>query len=209
MDKKNAKSSSSCKKRKIDSVANSEFNKEFDEQLKERVNKFLKKGFHLSAPKIGPLTEDEMCDAAKSLGKYKNLFKKCTSFKEYIEFLNQYGAMFNNGFGICGPSQVASNKKKAIKDMMSSQGGFNSCCGVNGVKKRELASYWQIAYVDQEDEYLIDVSKNGKGFIYSMSYEGKSRLFAKSFLEFLENFFEEYDRLIVNRKKEKGEEDSE
>lgn len=53
---------------------------------------------------------------------------------------------------------------------------------------------WLIAGIDQSDEYYINLSGENKGNIYSMTLDGKSKFFANSFLEFLDKFFEAYER---------------
>ncbi len=108
--------------------------------------------------------------------------------------MNLYGCIYGRGFDIYGPSEFITNSKDKVQEMSLIQKGFENRCKVSGIKSAKIKSCWLIAGIDQGDEYYINLSGKNKENIYSISSDGKSKLFAKGFLEFLDKFFEAYER---------------
>jgi len=87
--------------------------------------------------------------------------------------------------------------------MLSIQRGFENRCKIDSMKESQIKSCWLIGGIDQGDEYYINLSRKNKFNIYSMSLDGKSKIFAKDFLEFLDKFFEAYERKSEEKSYEK------
>lgn len=108
----------------------------------------------------------------------------------YTQFLNLFGSVYGEGLNVVGPAKDFDDK---IKYISSFQLGFENRCKNKHMSQSKVKSLWLIGYRDQGDEYYIDCSKNGKGYIYSINTDGESKFFAKNFLDFLNNFFQSYE----------------
>lgn len=122
------------------------------------------------------------------LNKLKKNIDRSKLDEDYLKFLKIYGSMYGQGYTICGPTEHTEDK---IGYMELMQRSFEDHC-VKNSKGTKMKSCWLIARVDQGDKYYIDLSRDMKGYIYSMSSEGKSKIFAKGFLDFLKKLFESY-----------------
>lgn len=128
------------------------------------------------------------------LGRTSDIFNINSIDTEYKEFLNIYGSINGSGFDIYGPNEYNSDSGDKIQELLSIQKGFENRCTSNKMKAEKVKSCWLIAGIDQGDEYYINLSRKKKKNIYSIRPNGESKLFAKDFLEFLEKFFEAYER---------------
>lgn len=165
--------------------------------LHEKIKKFLEKeDFEAGLP----ITNVEIVSVIEELGRSVDMFTIDSIDKEYIAFLNKYGSIDGGGFDISGPDIYTDDK---VKCMLSIQRGFENRCKMNQVKSSQVKSCWLIAGIDQGDEYYINLSRANKNYVYSMSPDGKSKLFAKDFLEFLDKFLEVYDRKDAEKSYEK------
>ncbi|WP_223262001.1 SMI1/KNR4 family protein [Cardinium endosymbiont of Dermatophagoides farinae] len=156
--------------------------------IDEKIKKLLDKEDFKEG---SPITSTEIASVVKELGRSVDMFTVDSIDKEYIGFLNKYGSINGGGFYICGPTQRTTNK---VRYMSSIQRGFENRCKSNGMKALQIKSCWLIAGIDQGDEYYINLSRTNKNNIYSMSLDGRSSLFARSFSEFLDKFSEAYER---------------
>ncbi|WP_250237726.1 SMI1/KNR4 family protein [Cardinium endosymbiont of Oedothorax gibbosus] len=177
-------------------------------QLDEKIKKFLDEEGSKEGSPIAKRIKEE-------LPKTKKKFKQGTSVsdseinkiikkldksidipnidKEYNEFLNKYGCIYGEGFEICGPIEGTIDSKMKTEYISLKQLGFENRCKMNRMTEEEVKSCWLIAEIDQGDQYYIKYKKNKKWLIYSMDRYGKSKIFAKNFLEFLDKFFEAYE----------------
>ncbi|MEF2229233.1 MAG: hypothetical protein V3581_04350, partial [Candidatus Cardinium sp.] len=110
--------------------------------------------------------------------------------KDYRVFLNDYGSIYGSGIYICGPTKDCDNKHGYI---VSKQAGFEHRCRINRMTEEKIKLTWLIAE-DENNQYYLDLSKekDERGYISSIDSNGISRNFAKSFLNFLDSFFEAY-----------------
>lgn len=111
---------------------------------------------------------------------------------DYKVFLNTYGSIYGQGYHIFGPVDQATGNQQEAEHIASIQRGFKEHCKANK-KLKKIKSYWLIAEIDESDQYYIDLSDKGKGRIYSIDRDGKSRIFSENFVEFLVKFFESFD----------------
>lgn len=130
-------------------------------------------------------TEDENKNIDLVLNKLNKSINRSSIDAEYLKFLKKFRFINGAGFEICGPIENT-------EYMVSMQLAFEDLCARKS-KKTNVKSCWLVAKIDQGDKYYIYLSRDTGGFIYSMSPDGKSRIFAKSFLEFLDKFFETYN----------------
>lgn len=161
--------------------------------LEALVEKFLNTGyFESGCSTLGSssvATEDENKNIDLVLNKLNKSINRSSIDAEYLKFLKSYRFISGAGFEICGPIENT-------EYIVSMQHSFEDLCRRKS-KKTTIKSCWLVAKIDQGDKYYIDLSRDTKGYIYSMSPDGKSMIFAKSFLDFLDKFFEYY-----NNKKE-------
>ncbi|WP_162789913.1 SMI1/KNR4 family protein [Cardinium endosymbiont of Sogatella furcifera] len=160
-------------------------------QLDEKIKKFLDKE---DFEKGSPVTNEELDLVINKLGRTVDMFNMSSIDKEYKAFLNKYGSIDGGGFEIYGPTVHTGDNEKRIQYISSIQRGFENRCRTSKMKAAQIKSCWLIAGIDQGDEYYINLSGKKKENIYSISPDGKSKLFAKDFLEFLDKFFESYER---------------
>lgn len=165
--------------------------------MEEKVKKFLDNKFVVGSP----MTNEEIELAIKQLGKNEEVFTIDKMDKNYLAFLNKYGSIYGRGFTIVGPSVHTSNKVRYISGF---QRGFEARCKDDQMKASHIKASWFIASVDQGDDYYINLSRKNKNYVYSVNLEGRSKIFANDFLDFLDKFFEAYER---QREEESYEED--
>ena len=98
-------------------------------------------------------------------------------------------------------SKKVSTSTDKIKALITQQRNFQRYFVYDTIYKRDkaakekLESCWCIASDHSLDNYYIDVSKEGKGFIYSSSRDGKARLYTRNIIEFLFYISEDHERL--------------
>lgn len=159
-------------------------------QLDEKIKKFLDKDDFETGSR---LTSNELDLVINKLGRTVDMFNVFSIDKNYKTFLNKYGSMDGGGFEIYGPAKSdAGDKEKRIQYISSIQRGFEDRCRISNMK--QIKSCWLIAGIDQSDEYYINLAGRNKDNVYSISPDGKSKLFSRNFLEFLDMFFETYER---------------
>lgn len=157
------------------------------ELIDEKMNKFLETN------KFGqdsPLSDEELKEVIKKLKRTEVEFNIDLLDKEYRKFLNKYGSIHGEGYRIIG----SSSRINKINHSASVQLGFENCCKIDGIKEKIVKSCWLMASIDQEDQYYFNLASKNKNYIYSLNHEGRTKIYAKNFLDFLDKFFESFQR---------------
>lgn len=169
------------------------------DDLSYKVNSFLQK----NELELGFAVTDGILDSVLiRLSMNKDSLNSC-ELKEYKEFLNKYGSIRHTTFDIYQCELIEdeelddeikkSNIDKKVDAIISTQSLFH-----NSVKKpgRNEKTFWLIAK-DQDNQYFVNLNKNSNlGHVYYVDSSGNLVHFAKDFSEFLNKFFEEYEKGI-------------
>lgn len=164
--------------------------------MESKIDHFLAK--HRDFFQAGsPVSNAQIEKYLKVLGKddtKKNL--SISSFpEEYVKFLNKYGSISGKYLEICGRGP-----DDAPDGEIGCQRSFRSVCtGIYRMKAAQVRRCWLIAQIMEADHYFMCFSKKGKGYVYSLDSNGRVKFYAKSFLDFLDRFFEEYEVWWLNR----------
>lgn len=164
-----------------------------------KINSFVRK----NRLELGfAITDDILDSVLTKLSMNKDSFNSY-ELKEYKEFLNECGSICRTSFDIykCELSEYEylddkikeGNIDKKIDAITSTQSLFH-----NSVKKpgRNEKNFWLIAK-NQDTKYFINLNKNSNlGHVYCVDNSGNLVHFAKDFSEFLNKFFEEYEKGI-------------
>ena len=142
----------------------------------------------------------------------KNLNKSMTTIEDdaYIEYLNKFGCVWNNGIELTRPLST----KEKIKWFEMKQKRFESYCREKKMTKKHVKHLWLIAEVGNDcggEKYYMDTSEIGKNHIYCVSRKGKFKLFAENFVDFLNKSYkiyfknedEDYEKQVTTRKQVK------
>ncbi|TSJ80934.1 MAG: SMI1/KNR4 family protein [Candidatus Cardinium sp.] len=170
-----------------------------EESLDDRVNKFLSK----NRLELGfAITNDILGSSIKKLGMNINSFDQY-ELKGYKEFLNKYGSICRTSFDIykCELSEYEylddkikeSNIDKKVNVITSTQILFH-----RSIKKlgRNEKNYWLISK-DQDIQYCINLEKNSNlGHVFCVDSSGNLVHFAKDFSEFLDKFFNKFEKCV-------------
>ncbi|UWW97650.1 MAG: SMI1/KNR4 family protein (plasmid) [Candidatus Cardinium sp.] len=163
-----------------------------DDLLFGKVNKFLQK----NRLELGFAITDLILDSArKKLG--MNEIFGLDELKDYKNFLNKYGSISNTTFDIykCDLNIRDKIKKnnidKKVDAITSTQILFHRSIKKRG---RNEKSFWLIAK-HKDTQYCINLAEGSNlGHIYYVDSFGNLTPFAKDFSEFLDKFFDEYEK---------------
>ena len=139
------------------------------------------------------ISSKEIGKVMVQLKKNKNSLENCSTFRDYKKFLSTFGAMYYHNVCIDGPLKASTEKEK-IKYLKAHQQEFETVGKICNITEHVLKSCWYIGYNNENDEYYIDASITGRGFIYCKKYYGPIQVFALDFLEFIDNIYLDYKK---------------
>lgn len=169
--------------------------------IDEKIENFLKK--NENSFKVGvPVSDEELEKIIKQVGLAENCVTISQLPKDYRQFLNKYGSIDGESITIGESTRRIGDDR--INYLASMQRTFKHGCESDHMSKNQLRCCWRIAGIEQifigdhSIDYYVNVSKIGRGFIYSRKFHDGHKLYAYNFAEFLDKLFEDYSRRTVN-----------
>lgn len=168
--------------------------------VKEKVNAFIEKHQNYFNS-VEPVSQEDLREAIRRMGTIDNCVTADALSDEYKEFLGVYGSIGTKF--MLGDLVEASGEAK-ISHICRNQLEFKRRCLLQRMRKEEAKCCWQIGREDpwrvgrKSTEYYFNISETGNGYIYSYQPEIGHKLYAYTFMEFLERIFENYERRIIS-----------